>query len=91
MWLNGREGKQLNQLNKAIIASKLTKLRNNESRENVAESIGISVSALQMYENAKRIPKDEIKVKLANHYNVSVQWLFFEVEPHKMCFEKNSA
>lgn len=81
----------MNVLDKKVIARKLTKLRNNEPRDEVANSIGISVSALQMYENSHRIPKDEIKVKLANYYNVSVQWLFFEVEPHDMWFDRDSA
>lgn len=72
-------------MDKNIIAQKLVALRDDKSREDVATSLNISVSALQMYENGQRIPRDEIKVKLANFYGVSVQSLFFEQQPHEMC------
>ena len=70
---------------KAVVARKLIELRGQRSREEVAEAVGISVSALQMYENAQRMPKDEIKVRLANFYGVSVQYLFFENQLHEAC------
>lgn len=50
----------------------------NESREEVVNNIEISLSALQMYENGQRIPKDEIKIKIANYYGLTVQEIFFE-------------
>jgi putative transcriptional regulator len=75
----------LNNSNKKLIAEKLKNLRANKSREEVAVSNGISISALQMYENAQRVPKDDIKVKLANYYGVSVQEIFFDIKLHKSC------
>lgn len=72
-------------MDKNKIAKKLIALRSEKSREEVANALEISVSALQMYENAQRIPKDEIKVKLAEYYGVTVQSLFFEDEQHEMC------
>lgn len=71
--LSRREG-----MEKRKVAENLVSLRNGKSREKIAEEIGISVSTLQMYENAKRIPKDSIKVKLANFYGVTVQSIFFD-------------
>jgi putative transcriptional regulator len=68
------------------IAKKLIELRGEKSREEVANALKISISALQMYENAQRIPKDEIKVKIAEYYGISVQQLFFEDENHDSCF-----
>lgn len=65
-------------LNKKIISDKLVELRGDISREKVCSDIGISFSALQSYESGTRIPKDEIKVKLANYYGVTVQSIFFE-------------
>ncbi|EJR56171.1 hypothetical protein IIM_01263 [Bacillus cereus VD107] len=65
-------------MEKRKVAENLVSLRNGKSREKVAEEIGISVSTLQMYENAKRVPKDSIKVKLANFYGVTVQSIFFD-------------
>lgn len=64
-------------MNKEKIAETLVNLRGNRSREEVAKSLGISVSALQMYENGQRIPKDEIKLKIARYYGVSVESIFF--------------
>ena len=59
------------------IAKKLIALRGNRSRREVAEACDISTSALSMYENGERVPKDEIKVKLANFYKISVESLFY--------------
>lgn len=66
-------------------AKKLVALRGAKSREEVAEAVCVSVSALQMYENAQRMPKDEIKVRIANYYGVSVQDLFFGDQLHESC------
>lgn len=68
-----------------IIAKRLIILRGEASREETAQAIGISISALQMYENAQRVPKDEIKMKIAKHYKQSVQSIFFDQEPHGTC------
>ncbi|WP_206886141.1 helix-turn-helix domain-containing protein [Alicyclobacillus mali (ex Roth et al. 2021)] len=67
----------MNTLVKEIIAKRLLELRGNKSRQEVAHAVGISVSALQMYENAQRIPRDPIKIRLANYYGISVQELFY--------------
>ncbi len=56
---------------------KLKKLRGSKSQETVAKDLGISLSALAMYETEQRMPRDEIKVKLANYYNRTVQFIFF--------------
>lgn len=70
---------------KELIAKRLIELRGKASREETAAAIGISVSALQMYENAQRIPKDSIKVRISNHFNKTVQEIFFDSEQHEMC------
>lgn len=72
-------------MDKQKIGTKLTELRGKIPRTIVAEALEISNSTLQMYENGKRIPRDEIKVKIANYYNKSVQEIFFESEQHEMC------
>lgn len=59
------------------IAEKLVQLRGTRSREEVAKANGISISALAMYESGGRIPRDEIKKKLASYYKKSVQYIFF--------------
>ena len=60
------------------IAKKLRKLRGLRSRKTVADSLGISVSALAMYECGKRIPKDEMKIKIADYFGKTVEEIFFE-------------
>lgn len=59
------------------IGERIKKLRGNESRLDVANACDISVSALSMYECGQRIPRDEIKIKLANHFKKSVESIFF--------------
>lgn len=63
-------------LNNKLIARKLIELRGNKSRETVANACGISVSALAMYEQGERIPRDDIKIKLAKYYKRSVNYIF---------------
>lgn len=65
--------------NAKTIGERLLKLRNlaKKTQKEVAGSIGISVSALTMYETGNRIPRDEIKVKLAHYYSISVERLFY--------------
>ena len=59
------------------VAERLICARGDIPRETVAKALGISVSAIAMYENGARIPRDEVKVKLANYYKTSVQALFY--------------
>ena len=60
------------------IAERLVGARGNTPRKAVADAVGISVSALTMYELGNRVPRDELKVRLANYYGRTVQDLFFE-------------
>ena len=65
------------------IGLKLAALRGSRSQAEVAQSIGVSTSTISMYENGERIPRDEIKLKLAAYYKKSVQSIFFSQECHK--------
>lgn len=60
------------------VAERLIKLRGEKSREEVANAVGVSKSAIAMYENGERIPRDAIKVELAKYYRTTVQKLFFD-------------
>lgn len=64
-------------MSNAEIGAKLRSLRGTTSREEIAKALEVSVSALQMYENGKRIPRDETKSRIADLYGVSVESLFF--------------
>ncbi|MCL6443344.1 MAG: helix-turn-helix transcriptional regulator [Alicyclobacillus sp.] len=73
------------------IARRLIALRGDQSREEVARAVGISVSALQMYENAQRTPRDDIKIRLAQYYGVSVESLFYANDEHNSCSAEHTA
>ena len=59
------------------IGEKLIELRGNKSIETVAEAIDVTTQAIWNYENNKRVPKDEIKIRLATYYGVPVGEIFF--------------
>ncbi len=73
-------------MDKKEIGARIAALRGNISRETLAKEIGVSVSAIQMYESGERIPRDEIKVKIAKYFNCSVQNIFFENINHETWF-----
>lgn len=66
-------------MNAEVIGEKIKNLRekNNISRENFANAVEISQSALSMYENGQRIPRDEVKLRIARFFNTSIEELFF--------------
>lgn len=64
-------------MNARKIGEKLVELRADRSQDEVAEAVGISRSALSMYECGERIPRDEIKIKLAKYYKTSIESLFY--------------
>ena len=55
----------------------------NISRAELACAIGVSTSAVAMYERGERLPRDEIKVKIAEFYGESVGAIFFGNQLHK--------
>ena len=65
-------------LDRRAIGKKLADLRGTKPQSVVAHDLNISVSALGMYEQGRRIPRDEIKIALAKYYNTSVCQIFFE-------------
>lgn len=56
---------------------RLKKLRENEniSREHLANSLGITYSALSKYETGKREPGLELLQKIASYFNVTTDYL----------------
>lgn len=64
-------------VNRKKIAKKLIELRGDKSRAEVAKALNISLSAIAMYENGERIPRDEVKIAIADYYGVSVADIFF--------------
>ena len=54
---------------------KTLRVKNQLSRKQVAELVGISVSMIGFYENDERLPSLPILVKLAGLYKVSIDYL----------------
>lgn len=65
------------------IGGTLKNLRGEKALQEVADSLGITKQALFNYETDQRIPRDEIKIKIAEYYNRSVQELFFAQNSNK--------
>lgn len=59
-------------------SKRLIAARGSRTREEVAAALGISVSAIAMYETGRRIPRDSIKQKLADYYHLTVQEIFLQ-------------
>lgn len=56
---------------------KIRALRGERTQSTVAAAVGITKSALAMYENNKRRPRDEVKIKLARYFGCSVAEIFY--------------
>lgn len=59
------------------IGKTLRQLRGETSQMEAADKCQIARSTLAMYESGKRIPRDEIKVRIAKVYQKTVEEIFF--------------
>ena len=64
-------------MNATEIGRRLKQARGDSTRKEIAAKAQISVSALAMYERGERIPRDEIKARLAKIYGIPIERLFF--------------
>ena len=64
-------------MNRSKISENLVNLRGKRTQAEVAEALGISQSTYAMYETGKRVPRDEVKIKIAGLYKKSIQSIFF--------------
>ena len=69
-------------MNAIEIGKRLAELRGDRSQERVARDNDLSLSAYTKYERGERIPRDEIKIRLAMYYNKTVQDIFFADKCH---------
>ena len=65
-------------------SEKLISLRGSKTQSEVAEGVGITVSALSNYEQGIRIPRDSIKKKIADYYGETVDYIFLDHIDHEM-------
>ena len=60
----------------------LRKLRGDRTQEQIAVAVGITKSSWAMYERGERIPRDEVKIKIAAFFGKTVQDIFFTQFEH---------
>lgn len=65
------------------MARKLIELRGDRTQDEVAKAVGISKSALSMYECGKRVPRDSLKTRISRFYGKSVPYIFFNLKEHE--------
>lgn len=70
-------------MNAISVGARIRALRGAESRKSLASKLGISKSALAMYERGERIPRDEVKVRFAHYFKLPVDAIFFTYIEHK--------
>ena len=59
------------------VGERLKELRGNRSQEEIATALGIPTRTYASYEQGVRTPKDSMKIKIAKHYDESVEAIFF--------------
>lgn len=66
--------------NSEIVGKRIKELRESKkySQETLANMIGTATSTISMYESGERIPRDEIKVKIAMALGKSVNYIFYK-------------
>lgn len=65
-------------------AEKLKKLRDQKgiSQLELSKKIGVSPSSITMYEQGERVPRDSVKIKIADYFGVTVESIFFDTGQH---------
>lgn len=64
-------------MDKKTVGSRLRKLRGSRTLEEVAQAVGVTRQAINLYETGWRMPKDDLKVKIARFYGKSVEDIFY--------------
>lgn len=59
------------------IGKKLRELRGEMTQKEVSEAVGITPTALSNYEQGIRIPRDDVKMRIARFFGKSVGEIFF--------------
>ena len=69
-----------------LVGERIKNLRQEKkmSQQELADAINVACSTVSMYENGERIPRDQIKLAIANLFGVTVDYLFFGTDTHEM-------
>lgn len=69
-------------MNSIAAGTRIRAMRGAESQQSLADKLKISKSALAMYERGERVPRDEVKIRIAQHFGVSIESIFFAPIEH---------
>lgn len=69
------------------VGMKLKALRHakKKTQKQAAADLEITKSALAMYERDERVPRDEVKIRIAKYYGEPLESLFFNQTEHNKC------
>ena len=59
------------------VGQKLKRLRGSYTQAQIADYVGVTVSAWAMYERDERRPRDEVKARIAKFFGLTVESIFF--------------
>lgn len=65
-------------MDRTKIGERLRELRMGRKQSDIANVCGIRTQTYSMYETGKRLPRDDVKTKLAEYFGTTVQKIFFE-------------
>lgn len=63
--------------NKAAYEIKRLRIKAGETQAQLGAAIGVTGMAISKYESGESVPNDDNKVKIARHYGVPVQNIFY--------------
>ena len=64
-------------LKNKTIGERIRYLRGNQTQKELAEAVHVSVSAIGMFEQDRRVPRDETKKEIADYFGLLVDDIFF--------------
>lgn len=66
-------------MRKEVIGARIRALREDrgETQKDLSNFIGVTPMAVSLYESGARVPSDEIKIAIAQHYNEPIDKIFF--------------
>lgn len=63
---------------KKLVGERLRTLRGSKTLAEVGNDLNVTGMAISLWENGERTPSDDMKVKIAAYYDVSVTDIFFD-------------
>lgn len=75
--------KYFEKMDSKIIGDRLRTLRGDKSIAEIAKALDLSPSTWSMYENGERIPRDDIKLQIADYFHRPIHLIFFVDRTHK--------